>query len=211
MISLSTIAKDAAASLRVIAKDAATSDAGKVFGYKKLPKDANNLSTIEILGENGLRLSHWIPGVGTITGLVSLGLLAYRVSNKKRPNDEDIAELARCVLAITGSTLALIPLDIAATYLRKNTVSLDDLVDQLTKLSEKSKPRTPKSEQVVQHEEVNLSSFETMPTTEPDLSQTPPEKPEVEQPTIRNETVSQKADSVRSIYDGIKDIDPWKN
>lgn len=195
MISLSTIAKDTATSLHVIAKDAATSDAGKVFGWKQLPKDANFRSTVEVLGENALKLSHWIPGVGTITGLVSFGLFAYRVSNKMRPNDEDIAELARCILAITGSALVLIPLDIAATYLRKNTVSLDDLVDQLTKLEEKSKPRPPKTEHAVLQEEENFPPLETTPTQEPILSPK----------TVSNETDSAEQ---RNLY-GMED--PWKN
>ena len=132
-------------SLRTAAKDVATSDAGKAFGWRKLPKDATLRSKIEILGENALKLSHWIPVVGTATGLLSLGLVVYSASNKKRLDDEDTSKITRSILAITSLPFILMFLDFAVTYLRKNELHVDDLADQIHKLDESYKRRAPKT------------------------------------------------------------------
>ncbi len=202
-------------SLSTIAKDVATSDAGKAFGWKKLPKDANLRSKIEILGENALKLSHWIPVVGTVTGLLSLGLVVNNISNKKRLDDEDTSKITRSILAIVNLPFILIFLDFAATYLRKNEMPLSDLANLLNQLDEKNKQRAPKAKQEVEKmEDAKPASQNTTQPTQGSLKK---------QQWIKTDSVELKAlhethprtntNSVKptSPYDAIEDLDPWKN
>jgi len=148
-------------SLSTIAKDVATSDAGKAFGWKKIPKDANLREKIEILGENALKVSHYIPVVGTLTGLLSLGLVISNVSNKKKLDEEDTSKITRSILAIVNLPFVLMFIDFVATHLRKNEMPLNDLVNQLNQLDEKNRERAPKTKQMEPMKDTGPSSLET--------------------------------------------------
>ncbi len=105
-------------SLKLMADDLARSDWGQAFGLRNRPENANVLKIGLIWAEFALRVSHWIPLVGSVTGLLSLSLFAYRISGKNQADDEDIGELIRDIIAIAGGSMALAVLDLGATYFR---------------------------------------------------------------------------------------------